>query len=1667
LINISVNGSSGYILLETDNFKAQINPILPPNGAFIPNRFGCTTYVNTASGWLVALNSSYAFLKVAHKDFAYVGQLWPHAANQSANGGTWQNLIYGSRVVNSINEVYAKADWINLHPVSDVGNQLGVKVKLSVEWILREGQSRVYRNDTLVVDQDMYDIQINHFAGIDAQTAALQGLVKTYIDDCDSAKTWTLQAGLTGGRSQVTTDKMIGSASTKITVNAASGNTGKVVYQTLASENWSDYHHYGYWVKTRDGDTANAIRWYIIDGTGGKQYLGQPVSLTKDYVLNDAHTAHDYIGRWRQVYVDLTGITRGNVTQWGFECRTNALIDFYLDDVFRFAWQEYDQTTTLENIVYPTITYPSTFRDAVAFPNWPLLADFTKLTHLPFAVSFSSHDEQSVEAHKIGSYAPAQFYSDRVRAFDNYWDGASILWRPGSSYDGLTGTVTEQLTQGTGSVINSTVLKKYNDPHGGALIDQPVWDYDGALMSRSLGTGTLASAIMVKSKYSVQWVRIRGINESGEQFVAAGTRAVARVRDLVMHTYTFESVYCSEYAATRTAGRNSLLSFYNTWDVPEFTSRTIANLPAVNKIQKLIQSNPSDRYETDLYTRDLITRLRETKTGYVAPAATPGIVMYRYNDAWLKNTPWDTTMTDNRVDYLQLWCDMIKVDQGLPVVAESTAAVPEGYLEIPHYNTAHTATLENGDLFQIFFWIYRDVDGFYILRDRGYGDDQPSYYNPIVEDGRTYYLDYTYPLSGTSLASAYGTAAEFGQPTIRDFRLNQIQYIVDNYDIDAVALSEDCTFYHHGSYGMADLTAYNAWRVNIASLAPVTEFPRQAPGQPLSNSNLVLVDDPVLWDWKAWTIKRFIMDVTAVCHARGVLCIVDINLESTLHTIDRYNTVYDQTPSNFIQDSGGSWFTRDFSHYGRRYGVDLRDVMAAADLAYTWMYGNFNPWGFWQNFIDYTTFLNGKGFEGRVLMGVGLYPDPNPPTAQEIEDSIKLCAQYGYGFVVPASKQWGSYSTDYLWHIDRGAQQITDYSLAGSVLTCAHTRGVYFPKSAGATTLTIPGGSTVKHYSKTQTLKNTYAPYTGQSLTIAAGDSVFINTGTLPGVTTKILPYRSPYTKGLGMLSDIITELCLASGLQSTDIDTSDLALMNVFGYEFESGDAATAIKELQDIFLFDIVSKDGKIFFKQRALTSIATIYYSQMIPTSDGEAVQVTRKNDIDLPKEITVEYIDYTRGYEANTQRSTIQNTNAATVRSVKANMVLDSNYARQVAEVLHEEDWTYRDSYKFSLPIDLGRTIYPGSNITIVDDVTGDQITVRIITRTIGDYVEFDAVKSTLSVGQAAIGGTGSLNDYKITKKTTATILPFNAPLLTTSKVNTHGLFFGVDASADTKLYQSSVIQYSLDNIDWVTSQTVKFRTKNGAATTVLADYADTYTLDLQNTITVSLTLGDALTSITDAVMYNGGNVARIGDEIIQFGIATQLTSTTWRLSRLLRGRQGTEWAKSTHAIGDKFTLLDQAAIGFIDLPLTTLGQQLYFRAVTVGTLIADAPVIQFTPEGRHLLPLPVCNIYGYRQVNHDVIIRWNRRARVNAEFNSLSDVPLDFSSEKYRVTIYDGVTNNVIANIDNVTTSTYTWVSSDQQDWYGAGVWAPSPFKVKIVQVSDIVGFGQSLTAQII
>jgi len=180
-------------------------------------------------------------------------------------------------------------------------------------------------------------------------------------------------------------------------------------------------------------------------------------------------------------------------------------------------------------------------------------------------------------------------------------------------------------------------------------------------------------------------------------------------------------------------------------------------------------------------------------------------------------------------------------------------------------------------------------------------------------------------------------------------------------------------------------------------------------------------------------------------------------------------------------------------------------------------------------------------------------------------------------------------------------------------------------------------------------------------------------------------------------------------------------------------------------------------------------------------------------------------------------------------------------------------------------------------------------------------------------------------------------------------------------------------------------------------------------DTINKILVSLANPSmTLVSVDDAALLGGANRAMIGGELVQFGVAEQLDATNWRLSRLLRGRAGTEMA-SAHPAETPFVLLDDSAPFLLPDALaswTDGGAAVLQWTARGGTELDEAGV----PGGAAALR-PPAPVHG--RIAGDgaggMTIGWIRRSRVDTGWRDGIDLPIGEGRAAWRVELVPAVT----------------------------------------------------------
>jgi hypothetical protein len=158
----------------------------------------------------------------------------------------------------------------------------------------------------------------------------------------------------------------------------------------------------------------------------------------------------------------------------------------------------------------------------------------------------------------------------------------------------------------------------------------------------------------------------------------------------------------------------------------------------------------------------------------------------------------------------------------------------------------------------------------------------------------------------------------------------------------------------------------------------------------------------------------------------------------------------------------------------------------------------------------------------------------------------------------------------------------------------------------------------------------------------------------------------------------------------------------------------------------------------------------------------------------------------------------------------------------------------------------------------------------------------------------------------------------------------------------------------------------------------------------------------LESRGDPALADGANLAAVGDELIQFGVAEPLGNRRFRLSRLLRGRRGTEWASALHLPGEPFALIEAESLVEVDAPLGALGGEARLLAAGPGDPGGVEAVRPVTGEA--MRPPAPAHFRARTLANGDIALSWVRRSRNGWVWLSGSDTALGEESESYRLTL---------------------------------------------------------------
>lgn len=591
-----------------------------------------------------------------------------------------------------------------------------------------------------------------------------------------------------------------------------------------------------------------------------------------------------------------------------------------------------------------------------------------------------------------------------------------------------------------------------------------------------------------------------------------------------------------------------------------------------------------------------------------------------------------------------------------------------------------------------------------------------------------------------------------------------------------------------------------------------------------------------------------------------------------------------------------------------------------------------------------------------------------------------------------------------------------------------------------------------------------------QAVAIGQMDSGLTYPDDYPGLQSYGYMRTAEICNGAGnaiSIAAIVARICERCGL--TRIDVSELEDRLVHGYTIQRVmDGRSAIAPLRSVGFFDGVDSGSIYKFPVRGKASVRALTEDDLgaheIGTDIDANVTTRKQQDIELPRQLFVQYRDPERDYEPGEQSSPTRITTAAVNDVyVDAAVAISATQALRCAEVLWADLWAARWSHQIAL--DLSQIELEVTD-TFTVPVDGRNERMRAVSledsgmllRRFALVRDDDGDYTSTVVAEPSALPVTRLNTYA-----RSLIYFIDLPPLRSQDDNA-GFYVAAARGVNGTTWGGATILRSTDDGDTFQNVTsVVSEAIIGTMMTALPAASSTV-WDLGNEIIVDVSRG-TLSNCTEEEAREGANLLAIGAderwELVSFTTAELIGPTRWRLTHLLRGRRATEHNVGGGLAGDTVILVSGDGIARVPLAVADIAKSFIYRAVTIGTSIATGIDSSFAGHGEALRPFSPVNIKGDRDEDGNLVVSWMRRDRLQLDYVPGEPTLMSEQIEDYEVDILTStgeVRRTISSSVENIA------YSVDQQITDFGSVQAS--IIVRIYQISVAVGRGHGTQASI-
>lgn len=539
-------------------------------------------------------------------------------------------------------------------------------------------------------------------------------------------------------------------------------------------------------------------------------------------------------------------------------------------------------------------------------------------------------------------------------------------------------------------------------------------------------------------------------------------------------------------------------------------------------------------------------------------------------------------------------------------------------------------------------------------------------------------------------------------------------------------------------------------------------------------------------------------------------------------------------------------------------------------------------------------------------------------------------------------------------------------------------------------------------------------------------------------------------------LSDVVSDLCVSSGLTEDYLDVSELADTVFQSYAItQVSPARAAIETLMQAYSFSAIEA-ASLRFPRRGASIIDTVSYDVLGASvdGDGERLPITLRCDVEVPAQVSVTYINPLNDYQSATEYSDRLIGDATGVRAVQMPLGLLPQEAKRAADIALM-DGAVATTQIGPIALSMRSAVLEPTDSILIEDEVGT--TYRAWISRINDAQGVRSIECLLE--DAAAFESAALTDSGYTSSVTVqaainTLLELlDIPILRDAD-NGAG-HYGAVAPVESGVWPGATVYRGADDTGYAQVATFSDRTFIGQTTSVLPNY-DGIGFDEVNT--VNITGVGILENYSDASIISGSALAYlVGSEVLFAKRAVSLGSGAYRLEGLLRGRRGTDWAMGIHTSNDRVVLLGTQGLRRLSLANTQLGIEFSYRAPTLGKALSTATLQSFTDHGIALKPFAPVAIEGERDGSNNLTISWSRRTRLACRYGGAlgANVPLGESEERYYIDILADSPPTVVRTLQSISQSVDYSAAEQTAD----GITPGESVMVVVYQVSSIVGRG--------